>query len=744
MFRAEPGAGSGRGAGAIVLAERTARRDRALAAALLTACAGVVSLWPYTSVVAAGSWSSISVTVIVLVALSGFVVRRLRIGRFMRGLLTVLAQCVIAIAALTALLLPQSAVLGVIPTGSTLSAVGRLAAQAIEQVQFGTAPLANTLALGVMLGIGFALVAIILDHLIATRFALTAAIVVVVVGAIPMIVTLGEANLPWFVVFAVLTLFLLRYSVRGDGRSPKHTSTAVALGTGAAAIAAALVITPLLPISTTWVGAGTSAQLDPSLRLGEDLRRPTPFTVMTLATNAPTAPYLRIATLSEFNGSTWAADDADLQPTSDGFGTADWADDIEAVERRTSIRITGISGSWLPVPYAATKIVGASSGWQTMPSNRTVTAENQDAANEDYTVTAAVAQPTREQIQAASATPQAGMEVPELVAVTARSVTADAANDYDRLIAMQTWFRSQFEYSLDAPVDGDFDGTGTDAVEEFLRVRSGYCIHFSGAFALMAQALEMQVRVVVGYLPGSLTDEKRGDESIYTVDSDQLHAWPEVHFEGVGWVPFEPTASLGTPTDFLPAATTGGSSGDGAAPEASAEPTAAPTQDPRVDEDQGGAAATGDDALQRLDPTPVVLVSVGILIVLLLPALVRRGVRMRRKHRAQRGDAGAVWQEVRATLLDLRLPVSDADTPRMRGAELIERGVDPAAVGVLVDAVERASYAPTGADAADLSKPLGRVIVELARSVDVRDRVTSVLLPTSLFTSRASRATASV
>src|SRR5699024_10931135 len=139
-------------------------------------------------------------------------------------------------------------------------------------------------------------------------------------------------------------------------------------------------------------------------------------------------------------------------------------------------------------------------------------------------------------------------ELPAEIIRTALEVTADAETDYDRLIALQSWFRSSFDYSLDTPVQEGFDGTGIDAVVEFLEVRSGYCIHFAGAFALMAQALYMPVRIVVGYLPGHATDDTRGDETIYVVTSDQMHAWPEVHFEGIGWVPFEPTASLGVPT----------------------------------------------------------------------------------------------------------------------------------------------------------------------------------------------------
>lgn len=723
---------------AVDYAARLRLRDRTLAAALLSVCAGVVVMWPYTAVVAPGSWTLITVAIIVAMAATGMLVRLLRGGRFADGPLSALAQLLVAVPLLTLMLLPQGALMGIIPTGATFAGVGRLAAEAVEQVQFGTAPLVDTPALRTMLGIGFAVIVIMTDQLIAARFALPAIVLITAIGSMPMIITLGDANIPWFVMLALLAVFLLRYSIRHSDHGPRQASAGLSVSVGAAAIAAALVVTPVLPISTTWMGAGTSAQLDPSLSLGEDLRRPTPFTVMTLATNAPTAPYLRVASLSEFDGTTWVPDEGDLQSISDGFGETDWAYDIESAERRTSIRITGISGSWLPVPYAATKIVGVSSGWQAMPSNRTVTSLSQDAANEDYTVTAEVVQPTREQIQATSATAEGGAEVPAFIEETAREVTADASNDYDRLIAMQNWFRGQFEYSLEAPVDGDFDGTGADAVEKFLEVRSGYCIHFAGAFALMTQALEMQVRVVVGYLPGSLTDEKRGDESIYTVDSDQLHAWPEVHFEGIGWVPFEPTASLGIPTDFLPTTTGGGSAADPDAPEPSAAPSAAPTRGPELDEDPGGSTGAGADSLRRLDPTPVVLVSAGILLALTLPALVRLGVRMRRRNRARGGDAGAAWQEVRATLVDLQLPASDADTPRTRGAALVERGVEAGAVQMLVDAVERASYAPPGTGAGDLSTALGTVIRELHRSVDARDRIAAVLVPRSLFAARMS------
>lgn len=317
MFRAETRA---TGRTPIDIELRTRRRDRTLAAALLSVCASLVVLWPYTAVIAAGPWSLISVVLIAVVVATGMILRLVRWGRFADGPLPVLAQLVVSIMAVTLLLVPQGALLSVIPTGTTLSTLGRLAMDAVEQVQFGTAPLADTASLRAVLGIGFAVIAILIDQLVAARFALPTILLVAFVGAIPMIITLGDANLPWFVLLALLALFLLRHSIRHGDQRQRRASTSVALSTGAAAIAAALVVTPVLPISSTWVGAGTSARIDPSLSLGEDLRRPTPFTVITLATDAPAAPYLRVATLSDFDGSTWSPDESTLQPVSDGFG----------------------------------------------------------------------------------------------------------------------------------------------------------------------------------------------------------------------------------------------------------------------------------------------------------------------------------------------------------------------------------------------------------------------------------------
>ncbi|WP_435746676.1 transglutaminase TgpA family protein [Microbacterium sp. PMB16] len=720
-----------------------------IAPGVLAAAAGFVALWPYTSVIQPGAWSFTVVAVVVAIAGTGMLMRRL-LGSWrpwLRGLVAFVAQVAVAVAVVTQLIAGDTAIFGIIPTPSTVSLFGGLGAAVWDEIAFGTAPLDPSPGLAAAMGVGFAVVAIALDHLVADRAAVLATVLTAVIGAVPMIVTLGDANVVWFVLLGALTLILFRFTARRHPLSPRRSSTSLAVTVGAAAVVGAIAIAPVLPVAANLAGTGIGVTVDASLRLGDDLRQPNPVEVLTVATKGEIAPYLRLTTLSRFDGRVWQPDRGDLQSQADGFGDADWSADIATEDANTSIRILRMSSSWLPLPYPATSVQGLSGAWRVATDNRTLVSRSADAAGNDYTVSSTRVQPTLEQIRALNAAPpiddpeEEPVELPEIIGTLADDVTAAASTDYDRLIALQNWFRSEFAYSLETPVDEGFDGTGAEAVAEFLDERSGYCVHFAGAFALMAESLGMQARIVVGYLPGSLTEEKRGEESVFSVSSDQLHSWPEVLFPGVGWIPFEPTASLGVPTAFEAGAVDGGGPGGPSTPAPTTAPEVEETTDPEIDRGDAGENAGTTGELRRLDPTPVVLTVAGVLVVLLLPALIRRVERTIRLRRARAGDAAAAWAELRDTLLDLQLPVSDADTPRERGAELVrENDVGAAVMRELTDAVERANYARGDADAGDLSEPLRVVLGRLQRSVDGPTRTRAVLLPRSLFVTRGSDA----
>ena len=747
-----------------------------MAAALLVGLGMLAAVWPLSAVLEPGSWSAGAATTSAAAIVAG-VATRLVARRAPAWIAIPAVPVVQLIAGSVALTVFAGRQLGkgwLLPTPEVWRAVDGLVSAAIAEIRDGVAPLASTAAIAVSIAVLGGLVAVVLDLLLVPlRSPLVAAVLVTVIGALPAITVHQDVDPVWFVGLAVVILLFLRIrfapagsvgpgaqtlegassSAAAPAAAPGRTRRLPAVVIGAIAVVAALVVAPLLPVSASGISTGGGrATLSATLNLGQDLRRPAPVTALTLITQDGTPPYLRIATLTRFDGSTWQPDRPATVPLSQGFGDVTAPDGVAVHENKTTIRTAGISGSWLPVPYQATTVRGEDGGWNAAPDNRTVIAANADAADQNYTTDTAVLVPTLDQIRASSASGSDApaelralpADMPAIIADDARQVVGDATNDYDRLIALQTWFRAGFRYSLQTPVDERFDGTNVDAVATFLTVREGYCVHFAGAFALMARSLGMPARIVVGYLPGTATDRRSDDgRVVFEVSTDQLHSWPEVYFSGIGWVPFEPTATRGVPTAFAAAATAGGAGADGSTTAPSPVPTATGSaKDPKnLDAPEAGGA--GSTASNGLDAVPVLGSIVGVIAVLLIPALVRRVQLSRRRAAARHGDAGAAWSELRATLQDLGLPAPPAESPRRRGERLIrERGVDPAAIGVLVRAIERASYARSGSEsgsgsrADDLRAPLDAIRSELRRHVSRRDRVAAALAPRSLLGAR--------
>ncbi len=129
-------------------------------------------------------------------------------------------------------------------------------------------------------------------------------------------------------------------------------------------------------------------------------------------------------------------------------------------------------------------------------------------------------------------------DLPRSVAVLARQLVTGAPTGYDAALALQNWFRSEFEYSLTVEPGHDID-----AITTFLDERVGYCEQFAVTYAAMARVLGLPSRVAVGYTSGD-----RDEAGVYHVKELHAHAWPEIWFDDVGWVPFEPTPGRGDST----------------------------------------------------------------------------------------------------------------------------------------------------------------------------------------------------
>jgi transglutaminase-like putative cysteine protease len=734
--------------------ERPARRGADLTLTVGVLAAVIAALLPLIRVVRPSSWMLGGIVLVVAVLAGGFIARRYRLPTVAVSLV----EASIWVVFMMLVFLRATGLLWVIPTPDTVRLLlGRLG-MAAEQIVVAAAPLDPNLALSMLIVGGTGLLTILIDHVVLTaRMPLLAAICLIAVWLIPPIAVPNEVDIVGFVLLAAAILFLMRSDTRSREEPHKRQETrragipAIAIGIAAIAMVVTLVAVPMLTPPVARVGSGASGGgrgIDATLRLGDDLPRPPEVEVMLVRTSAPTAPYLRDSTVSRFDGDVWRPDrvaTVDLD-SDEAFGGVVVDAEIRLTEYVTTVEVVYLASPWPPVPYPAVAVDGLRGRWSAASDNRTVRGEAGTAQGQSYEVITSVPQPTLEQMRSRSAgtadEPEGTTVVPSdlspTVAHLAAQVTAGSANDYDALVALQKWFRSpEFSYSHDAPVEDGFDGSGVEAVAQFLEKREGYCIHFAAAFALMARTLGMPSRIVEGYLPGSATSDAVERETVYSVSRAQRHAWPEVLFEGIGWVSFEPTNGLGVATAYSPAASVPGNADDATA--VTRAPSASSSGPGLSREELGGSPNGGEVGATpiALNPLPPLTLILSILFALAIPALIRDLRRRQMLTAARRDDAGAAWQTVQDAAIDLGIEVLASDTARTFGTRLVQQHGAPAAeMNQLIGAIERTSYAPGGRPKHEQGETMADAAIAvraaILASADKTRRLRALLVPRSL------------
>ncbi|MGF3055912.1 transglutaminaseTgpA domain-containing protein [Microbacterium sp. YY-01] len=744
---------------------------RSAHAAAIVLLGMVVAVWPIAQVIIPGPWVVTVVVTTLASVVTGMVLRRLlrRRSEVATTLIVMAVQVYIAGVITFRRLFPADIVFGAWPGAGVWRRFPALIGDAMRQVTEGVAPLDPATGLIFALTAGCAGLVILLDALVgAVRLVVPAIIIVLATAAIPSLAVSQWPGVLWLIAMGLYVVIALRMPQSSDsparaawgGSEPAPTprpGAAVALLLGTAAIVASLILTPFVPLHQLSVLGGAGAMhINTSLDMGSDLRQHEPAVALTLMTTASRAPYLRVATLSRFDGDVWHPDTpsaAPLRAQAEGRAGA-VPEGVEELHDTTSIRITALQGDRIPVPSGAVAARGLDGAWRAHPENDTVTSSSADAADQVYTIDTVIGQPTLEQLRQSRAflvqsakyryLPE---DLPPELYEAAASVTVEENTDYERLVALQDWFRSSFHYSLTAPVDDDFDGTGVEALSAFLEARAGYCVHFAGAFAVMARTLDMPSRIVVGYLPGAATTQKQDDKTVYAVSTDQLHAWPEVFFEGIGWVAFEPTATLGIP------ATTAVDDDDNLVTDPEPTPTAdtdasehelQPTLEPEAQPEPTRAPATDTDSTATT--MPWLWVSGIVLVVLLLPAGVRRVLRSIRMHRASHpataagtspeaaaaatSAAAAEWQ---ATLTDYGFAVPHHESVRASAQRLVAtHGMPEDSAQAFIETFERATFARPGQYTVTLAPVLHRAIAEIPPLAPRRTRVGALIMPRSV------------
>lgn len=746
------------------------------AASFLLVAVAAMALGPLLS---GSGWWWLCAAVAAAVLFAGTGLRNLRTPA---SLVPVL-ELVVLLFVLTLFFGGTTALLLFVPTPDTFAAFASLLDGAQRTIQQQAVPAVVVPPLAFALALGVGLLAWVVDLVVQTfRAPAFAAAPVLVPILIPGFLIEDGAEVGTLVLAAAAFLLLLRVDVRvrrravldapdsGDeavvvtppGRVPIVSTLGVSLGLAATGLVVASVLTASTPSISTSLLLGTGGQgtlfargVSPFLDLGRDLRRPEPVPALHYTARDGDRPYFRLLTIDRFDGEVWGPSErridgdnaVDELPTPAGL-----AADVARTEHPIDVTVDALRTTWLPMPYPTVEVDGLRGSWFWDRGSLAVRSADTDTEGQRYRVTMLEVEPTVAQLRAAPA-PQFSRaadletatelpeELPQAIVDVAASIGAGAGTAYDRAVAIQDFLRGpEFAYSTEAPVDAGYDGGGLDVIAEFLERREGYCVHFASTMAVLARELGIPARIAVGYTSGSPTSERIENLSVVEVDSHDLHAWPELYFEGVGWVPFEPTPGRGTVPDYSRPGADDSSVVPDRAP-ATAPPNASgrPDLDPERDLAGGGDAARQAAGERWLQGIGIALVIAALLLAPAGARAVQRGARLRRIRRGIR-PADAAWSEVTATARDLGGGDAEAMTPRAAAAELAGRpgftGSAGTALVVLRDAVERERYGPQqagpGTEPEELAAALETVRAALLGDAVPVERARAVLMPASL------------
>ncbi|MER7734283.1 transglutaminaseTgpA domain-containing protein [Streptomyces erythrochromogenes] len=759
---------------------------------VFAALATLLTSWSLSPLVESQAWLLQAALLLAVQSAVGAGARRVPLARS----LTVAAQLLVSLLLLALLFAGKVRSTGSGPLSYFVTDFGSLFAQGVHDVGEYAIPAPLTDGIQLLLVSGVLLIGLLVDLLAVTaRTAAAAGLPLLALYSVAAGLS-GGGDASWFSFllagagYLVLLLSegrdrlaqwgrVFGSAPRGRGAADSGISSGAVRATapvrfgrriGALALGLALVVPAALPaLGDGLLGGpqdgegaggsgGTISAVNPLVSLQSNLNAQDNRVVLRYRTDSPQQgdQYLRILALDDFNGSKWEASGRSLtdvpeqMPVPPGLG-----EQVRLGSTEVTTNITASDGytqRYLPMPYPATSVeIGGK--WRFEPVGRTLVGDQlgrdkyQTVQGAEYKVRSLLLKPTAQQLQKAPAPDPAIREeytkvpdnLPPVVAETARQVTEGTKDDYSRAVKLQDFFAVSGGFRYDTQTAS---GTGSQAVARFLADKEGFCIHFAFSMAAMSRTLGIPARVAVGFTPG----EKQQD-GVVNVSMRDAHAWPELYFQGVGWTRFEPTprSGLNVPDYSRPQAPAPSVSAPAPLPSQGAvQPAPAPSASaecPPALKKLGECGTTAPQQSAAGDGGPAVTTVLGwaavvaaVLGLPLLPLLWRSRLRARR---LGTGEVLAAWRELGDAAWDVGVTPDEALSPRRAASRTVDLGgLEPdaaAAVHRVAGAVERALYAPPGAEVsyAGLADDVLAARAGLLASAGRATRLRALLLPRS-------------
>ncbi|QFG20567.1 DUF3488 and transglutaminase-like domain-containing protein [Actinomadura sp. WMMB 499] len=409
----------------------------------------------------------------------------------------------------------------------------------------------------------------------------------------------------------------------------------------------------------------------------------------------------RLAVLEAFDGVTWSST-ARFVPTGSRVPAGPERPRTHTTTQRITVR--DLPGVWVPAPDRPRRVEGLPVVAD--PAAGTLAAAEPLRSGQSYTVTSVVPEWTAEDLEGASAArdaaARAALELPWGPGATeapvqlaefkrfAEAATQGATTDVQKAAMLAEYLKGYAKYDVTAA-----PGHGYRQIDYFLAEgRRGTPEHFAAAYALLARSVGLPCRVVVGFAGG----QRAGDT--VQVRAGDVMVWPEVGFEELGWVRFNPLpddARRSKDGDAVAA-------GESAAKLEQAQKSAATR---RQGDGPGEQPERQRGAPVPAEPTPWwVFASIGgaaLVLAYLLAVLLAPTLRTRRRRAGPPAAriAGA-WRQALDHLADAGLGASRTLTAQ-EVARFGAAAVGERAGGELVplaDLVDRTRFAPSPPDAA--------------------------------------------
>ncbi len=259
---------------------------------------------------------------------------------------------------------------------------------------------------------------------------------------------------------------------------------------------------------------------------------------------SPSPQRIRLVALDTYDGLAWTPGSA--YRSAGSVLPAAVGTDGSAATLQQRITVIGLTGLWLPAVEQPRQVTGVQVSVDTTGS---LVRPQGLLPGLGYTVTSTLAQPSASELATAD-TPTSGdlapdlavpSGVPPVITVLAQQNTKRADTPYQRALLLERYLKNTYAFDPEAA-----SGHGLATLAFFLTSKHGgrgTSEQFAASFAVMARIVGLPTRVVVGFHAGHSVGNNR-----WVVRSGDAFAWPEVYFNGVGWVAFDPTPTAKSAT----------------------------------------------------------------------------------------------------------------------------------------------------------------------------------------------------